>query len=124
MGGRHRSHMSIPAIPYTLSPGSGILITANPVLQVANDLVSWISRVPIATLLVPRPPISEFCGQGPLHHFDNIIPNDWQELPAVKRASRGNVEVLAVRVRCDEEVMGGSRRIPKKKKEYMSVDCV
>lgn len=83
--------------------GKGIISlvspSAGPVLQVPDNLVRGIRRVSVAALLVPGPPVGKVAVQGSLQHVDDVVTDDGQELPSVERAARGQIQVVAVRVR-------------------------
>lgn len=66
----------------------------------------------IRPLTVPGPLVCELRRQATLHHVDDVLAQDGEELEAVEIASRRDVEALGGGVRRDDEVGAGGEGVP------------
>lgn len=66
----------------------------------------------IRPLPVPSPLVRELRRQPTLHHVDNVLAQDGEELEAVEVAARGDVQALGGGVGRDDEVGAGGEGVP------------
>lgn len=91
-------------------PTAARLLRLLHLLQRAVDVVCGVGSVGVRA--VPRPHLLFLLRELALQHGNHLFANDGQELPAVERAARGEVEVVAAGVLTDEEVVVGGVRVP------------
>jgi hypothetical protein len=66
----------------------------------------------IRPLPIPSPFVSELRRQPALHHVDNVLAQDGEELEAVEVAAGGDVQALCGGVGRDDEVGAGGEGVP------------
>lgn len=87
------------------------LLALHPLSQVSLNIIRGIGDLS-SRLTVPGPHVGVLGLELAVHHLDDVLTNDGEELPGVERAARRDVEVLAAGMRGNKKVVPRRGRVP------------